>query len=165
MQTSLPDLPFPYIDPIYDPKHSTSKSTPRRHPRTDLEHLVPWQSFDNDIHSAIEAVCTARNIPTGTTLSVGNNVTSVPGVNDEEALRAHASLVLHMAARDVLAYLGVIGGFRSSIGSEVIVGDPDFCWVEREHPDLVVCASNISFSILNSICHRSSTSLIGWPTC
>ena len=139
MQTSLPDLPFPYIDPIYIPKHSTSKSTPR-YPRTDLEHLLPWQSFHNDIRSAIEAACTSRNIPAGTTLSVGNLITRVPKVNDEEALKAHASLVLHMAAQHVLEHLGVTGDFQSAIGSDAIVGDPDFCWVEREHPDLMACA-------------------------
>lgn len=151
MQTSLPELPFPYIDPVYSRKHSAIRSTPRQYPHTDLQHLIPWESFHSDLHTAIEAACIARNIPTGTSLTVGTQLSRGRLVNDEEALRAHAGFVLHMAAEDVLAHLGVIGDFTSSVGSDAIVGAPDSSWVELGRPRLVVCVSAIPSSALNSV--------------
>ncbi|KAF8227904.1 hypothetical protein L208DRAFT_1070820, partial [Tricholoma matsutake] len=67
MQMSLQDLPFPdYGDAVLDASgiHSAAKSDPQKHPSTDLQTLMPWTSFQNDIHQAILATTHAHLLPT-----------------------------------------------------------------------------------------------------
>ncbi|KAK2465075.1 hypothetical protein APHAL10511_002883 [Amanita phalloides] len=143
MQTSLPDLPFTnYANAELDSPHSSGKSTLRAFPRTDLKTLVPWTSFPNDIHQAIQSA-TARLPHLHSTPFTLRIVTDARLVENEEMLRAHAIFALHDAVEQVLARLGVNGRFALPGGGKIaIVGDPDFSWITRstgwQHPKLIV---------------------------
>jgi hypothetical protein len=147
MQTSLPDLPFTtYGDAEFDPTapHSVSQSKPRTYPRTDLQTLMPWTSFPNEIDQRIRSATTLSRL-THTTFTVKCWDEPNP-VTNEETIRAHAMLASHVAVQKVLEKLGVIGRFTvPGSGNSAIVGDPDFSWIEnlhtRPHPKLVVCVS------------------------
>ena len=56
MQTTLPDLPFTgYGDATTPIFHSSASASPRKYPRTDLKTLIPWTSFIDDVHQAIQS--------------------------------------------------------------------------------------------------------------
>ena len=148
MQTSLPDLPFPdYGDavPAASGIHSASKSSPRRHPRTDLQTLTPWTSFSNDIHQAILATTHAHLLPTTPFHVNGRTWNTV--VENELRIHVHATVALLEPAEDVLRRLGVNGRFvMPGGGNSAIVGDPDFSWItssgtQRPHPKVIVRVS------------------------
>ncbi|KAF8798862.1 hypothetical protein BYT27DRAFT_7121811 [Phlegmacium glaucopus] len=67
MQTTLPDLPLTnYGQAILNPTfHSSTKTAPRKHPRTDLANLNIWTSFpiQNDIHQVIQSATNCANLP------------------------------------------------------------------------------------------------------
>jgi len=145
MQTSFPDLPFPFAGAFIP---STFKSvvtcTPRAYPRTDLTTMCSWPSFLDDIDSAIQKAMVHNNISTGTKLTVGPVVRRPQMIRCEEGLRGHAQSELHGAVLDVLARLGIEGEFYIPGGGGVaIVGEPDFSWIQDQgnmqpHPKLAV---------------------------
>lgn len=142
MQTVLPDLPFSHVGFRIRSKKSAVKSSLRKYPRTDLRVLDSWDTFQQDIHEIILDAMTRANIPTGSQLTVGDNVSQaaqVIMVANEEDIREYANTKLHRAAQGVLAYLGCHGAVMRSAGE--IIGDPDFAWVRdgTEHPKVVVC--------------------------
>ena len=151
MQTSLPDLPFTnYGDAVLDGSgiHSAAESSSRTYPsRTDLRTLTPWTSFPNDIHQAIlsESANTHAHLPSTPFDISGWTIATV--VDNEESIRAHATVALHVPAEVVLRKLGVNGRFAMpGGGNSAIVGDPDFSWVmspgaQRPHPKVIVCVS------------------------
>jgi len=165
-----PTSPSPTID-IYiestEPLGSAC-STPRAYPRTDLRSLRPWTSFEDDIANVIQAAMTSKNIPSGTLFDVGNTFLQPSPVSNEETLRAHANLELHLAVKDVMAVLGYRGKFAvSGSGNIALVGDPDFAWIEglgKMHPKLMVrtLTSSTSTSLIRM--RRWNTRQIGWPT-
>jgi hypothetical protein len=141
MQTSLPDLPFTnYGKAELRPTHSTSKSTPRTYPRTDLHTLTPWTSFPNDIHQAIQSATARAHLPS-TPFAIEVS-TSTRSVENEESIRTHATVALHEAVEKVLERLGVNGWFAMPGGGNVaMVGDPDFSWImshTQPHPKVIV---------------------------
>jgi hypothetical protein len=109
MQTSLPDLPFPhYGDAVFETygPHGSAKAGPRKHPRTDLETLVPWTSFLNDIHQAILAITCAPTTPFHINGSFENTI-----VQNEFMIYVHTVPTLLRPAANVLRRLGVNGCF------------------------------------------------------
>lgn len=152
MQTSLPDLPFTYGRAEIDPSgvHSAAKSTPRTYPRTDLTTLIPWTSFPNDIHQAVQSATTDARL-SSTPFNI-QFLTSGVFVENEEKIRAHAIYALHEPVQAVLRRLEVNGSFiLPDSGYVGIVGDPDFSWITRgrgrgtrtysqtqSHPKLIV---------------------------
>ena len=144
MQTSLPDLPFTNygkaeLRSSRVHTHSSSKSTPRTYPRTDLETLTPWTSFPNDIHPAIQSATTRAGLPP-TPLHL-EGYTGTTFVTNEEAIRAHAMFALHVVVQNLMQRFGIDGYFEMpSSGYTAIVGDPDFLWTSdiAPHPKLIV---------------------------
>jgi len=56
MHTTLPDLPFTgYGDATTSTFHSSASASPRKYPRTDLKTLIPWTSFIDDVHQAVQS--------------------------------------------------------------------------------------------------------------
>ena len=115
MQTSLPDLPFTNygkaeLRPSRVPTHSSSKSTPRTYPRTDLEMLTPWTSFPNDIHRVIQSATTRAGLPP-TPLHL-EGYTGTTFVTNEEAIRAHAMFALHTMVQNLMQRFGIDGYFE-----------------------------------------------------
>lgn len=140
MQTHLPDLPYVnYGKAVPDSLHSSARANPRAHPRTDLEELVHWDSFPDEIHGAIQ---TASH-------DLTSEAFDIPGftcdtiVECEEMIRAHAVCALHTPVAKVVNKLGLKGKFRApASGNTSIVGSPDFSWIidplNIPHPILVV---------------------------
>ena len=152
MQTSLPDLPFTgYGQAQLCPfgTHSASKSTPWKYPRTDLNSLVLWNSFPDDIHRAVQSATARVNLDSIPIHIDAWRATSF--VENEEMIRSHATFALHRPVEQVLGLLGVMGRFILPGGGNVaIVGAPDFSWIgnlpndelnprPQLHPKLVVC--------------------------
>ena|ERR1700722_1196322 len=144
MRTSLPDLPFPTIGIQIESTEplSSPRATPRAYPRTDLRSLRPWTSFKDNIERLIQTAMTSKNILSGTSFDVGNTLSQPSPVSNEETLRSHANLELHLAVKDVVAVLGYVGKFVvSGSGNVALIGDPDFAWIEgseKLHPKLTV---------------------------
>ena len=143
MQTTLPDLPFVnYGKASFNPAfHSSTKTGPRRYPRTDLTALNVWTSFPNDIHRVIESATARANISANSPFTVGvSSKTRI--VKTEEKIRAHAMVELHERVEEIVKKLGVVGCFdEPGGGNAAIIGDPDFSWVQgnvQPHPKLVV---------------------------
>lgn len=146
MQTTLPDLPFACAEAELHPEgfKSSSKATPRRYPRTDLKNLVPWTSFPNDIHKAIQSATTHANLPFSTPFTI--NVLQKPRlVANEEMIRSHAVVSLDEAVEEVVRKLRVTGWFiPPGSGNIAIIGDPDYSWImsraadAQSHPKLIV---------------------------
>ncbi|KAF8800896.1 hypothetical protein BYT27DRAFT_7245473 [Phlegmacium glaucopus] len=129
MQTTLPDLPFTnYGQAILNPTfHSSTKTAPRKHSRTDLTNLDIWTSFPNDIHQVIQSATNRANLPPAPFTVGGSTKTRV--VQTEEKIRAHAMVELHERVEEVVS------------GGNATTGDPDFSWVAggmQPHPKLVV---------------------------
>ena len=150
MQTTLPDLPFTnYGQAVLSPAfHSSSKTAPRKYPRTDLTTLDIWSSFPDDIHQAIQSATDRANLPPGPfTVGVSSKTRFV---KTEEKIRAHAMVELHERVEEVVNKLGVVGYFdEPGGGNAAIIGDPDFSWVMdgmQPHPKLVVRVSTTSSS-------------------
>lgn len=170
MQTTLPDLPFSDYGKAElhtSGIHSSIKTTPRTHPRTDLQTFTPWTSFPEDIHQAIQSAApNADNTPFEIEASKRTRI-----VKNEEGIRAHAIVTLHEPVEQVVKMLGVTGSFElSGGGNTAIVGSPDFSWImdskDQPHPKLIASVSSyyfmcISYCVLN-IC-RLSTRLGGQP--
>ncbi|KAF8309787.1 hypothetical protein F5887DRAFT_601096 [Amanita rubescens] len=148
MQTSLPDLPFTnYGDAELRPNapHSIDKTTPRNYPMTDLETLMHWASFPDDINQVIQSAIDHANLPL--TPFILNIPTTTTFVENEQRLHAHAIYSLHGGVERVLQMFGVNGWFAMpGGGNAAIIGDPDFSWVmdgppgqaAHLHPKLVV---------------------------
>ena len=148
MQTSLPDLPFPYTGiELPDEPKSFACAASQTFPRTDLRTLSPWITFTNEIGEAIRTAMNLNKFPEGHQLKVGNSLSVKSPVSNEEALRGHAALELHAAVTGTVKALGVQGRFVFPLsGNVAIVGDPDFAWVQdkdRPHPKIIVCASTL----------------------
>jgi hypothetical protein len=148
METSLPDLPFVnYGTAELEPygSHSAVTASPRACPRTDLETFTPWTSFLSDIDQAVQSATRLANLPQ-TPFAIYGMEDSF--VENEEALRMHASVALHTPVRQVLHKLGVMGRFiLSNSGNPGIVGSPDFAWITspiQAHAKLVVSVSTAS---------------------
>lgn len=141
MQTTLPDLPFSHAGFYVGQTTSAVKSTPRKHPRTNLRELRLWNTFEQDIHEIILKAMADANLPLGTPLTVGVSEAEQVEVENEEDIREYANTKLHRAAQGVLLNLGHQGRFkRSGAGNNEMVGDPDFGWVRigTKHPTVVV---------------------------
>lgn len=141
MQTSLPDLPFTnHGDLNLRPIHS-APTTQGSYPRTDLQTLRLWKSFPDDIHCAIRSA-TANAHLSSTPFHI-RALTGPEIVENEERLRGYASMMLHKPVEEVLAKLGVNGGFAlAGAGPVAIVGSPDFSWIvgyAYPLPKLIVC--------------------------
>jgi hypothetical protein len=143
MLSYLPELPFTtYGDADLDPlgPRSSAHSTAWRFPRTDLQTLIPWTSFHDDIHQAIQSATARSHLPS-TPFSI-NCWEHQAIVSSEQEIRAHATTALHAPVQAVMAKFGVKGRFTTPGGSNsTIVGDPDFSWVmghTQPHPKLVV---------------------------
>jgi hypothetical protein len=142
MQTSLPELPFTnYGRAQLDPCgfHSLGETTPHSHLRTDLETLVPWTSFPNDIHLAIQCATTRSQLPLSP-FSISGGIWSII-VETEENIRAHATYTLHISVEEVVKKFGMKGRFALTGGSAPVVGDPDFLWVVGRTQKVIVCGS------------------------
>jgi hypothetical protein len=167
MRTSLPDLPFPTIGINIEPTEplSSARTAPRTYPRTDLRLLRPWTSFEDDIANIIQTAMTSKNISSGMLFDVGNTLSQPSPVSNEETLRSHANLELHLAVKGVMAVLGYVGKFVvSGSGNIALVGDPDFAWVEglgKMHPKLTVQTLTSSTSTSLTRMHRWNTRQIG----
>jgi hypothetical protein len=142
MQTSLPNLPFNARGITTAAEHSSSRSTPRAFPRTDLKHFELWQTFTADIHTAIRDAMMTKGIADGTNITVGENLRRrAPLVACENDVHEVANIELHNAVADVLSELEVEGRFyRPGSGKIDIIGDPDFAWLHigTGHPKLIV---------------------------
>lgn len=172
MQTYLPELPFIGYGNVElnQGLHTGVKTAPRPYPRTDLNDLIPWTSFPDDIHNAIQDAMARSNLD-GTTALTINPLTRSTVVANEEMIRAHATYALHAPVKDVVCRLGVEGDFTNSgAGNAAIIGSPDFSWVmdhAHPHPKLIVCLSphRTRLHILTKCCLcRSNISPGGWPT-
>jgi len=145
METCLPQLKFSnYAKALLAPTNSTWKSSSRSHPRTDLDNLVPWDTFPTDINTAIESAMKHHGSSSDSFSISGLSEDSI--IENEEALRAHVKYALHIPVEKVAKELGLQGSFRfSGSGNIAIVGGPDFCWVvdvlKKPHPTLVVSLS------------------------
>jgi hypothetical protein len=148
MQTTLPDLPFTgYGDATTPIFHSSASASPRKYPRTDLKTLIPWTSFIDDVHQAIQSA-TALVELSSTPFTIGSPPRTRV-VKSEEKLRAHAGFALHEPVEDVLKLLGVVGSFdEPGCGNPALIGDPDYSWImseEQRHPKLVVRVSTTTY--------------------
>ena len=147
MKTMLPTLSYNPIGFVwFEDFHSSTYTKERAFPRTDLKHLVRWDTFETEINDAIGDRMSAMNIPSGTEYDVGPLRGRQPRVTDEEGVRRVAESQLHELVVDVLDILGIDGWFSSPSGKNQIVGEPDFSWLRDKtmHPRVVVCASMIS---------------------
>jgi hypothetical protein len=136
MQTSLPDLPFTnYGDAELRPNapRSASKATPRKYPRTNLETLMPWDSFPDDIDQVIQSAINHANLPL--TPFILDIPTTSRFVENEKRFHVHATVALHEGVERVLQMFGVNGWFAMpGGGNAAIIGDPDFSWVMDDGP-------------------------------
>jgi len=100
METRLPRLKFSnYAKALLAPTNSTWKSSPRSHPRTDLDNLVPWDTFPTDINTAIESAM-KRHGSSSDSFSIGG-LAEDSIIENEEALRAHVKYALHIPVEKV----------------------------------------------------------------
>jgi hypothetical protein len=143
MNTTLPTLPYNPTGFLCSENFHSSKYTKERAPRTDLKHLVPWNTFKEDIDEAITARMSIMNIPLGTECEIELRI---GGENDhivmnEEGVRQQANLQLHLVVNRVLRMLGVNGMFfPPNSGNNQIIGEPDFFWSPdlAKYPKIVV---------------------------
>lgn len=125
-------------------------------------------SFEDDIAHSIQTAMTSNNISSGMSFIVGNEWLEQSPVSNEETLRSHADLELHLAVSGVMKRLGYKGKFAVSCSGDVaIVSEPDFAWIEgfgKMLPKLVVwtLTSGTSTSLIH-LC-RWNTRPIGWLT-
>jgi hypothetical protein len=168
MQTSLPDLPFDPREIITADSHTSSYSTPRAFPKTDLKQFELWQTFTTDIHTAIKDAMAVNGIVDGTNVTAGENLRRLPQVVEcEDDIHEIANTELHVAVREVLRELGVEGRFhRPRRGQIGIIGEADFSWlhVGTNHPKLVVRSKSLESPaplFVNGVFSRWSTSQIG----
>jgi hypothetical protein len=144
MKTTLPDLHFSYPSYI---SGDYIRPEPPRHPRTNLQSLLPWSAFEHDIHHAVLAAMAVKRIPFGSELELDAlppNSRRMIELRCEEEVRGYADFRIHDTAADVLNYLGVVGHFRRTIsGYNATIGEPDFFWFseEIERPTLLVRVS------------------------
>lgn len=147
MKTTLPTLSYnPTGFVWFEDFHSSTYTKERAYPRTDLEHLVRWDTFETEVNDAISSRMSAMNIPLGTEYDLGPLRKKRPRVTDEEAVRRVAEVQLHDLVVDVLDILGIEGWFSSPSGKNQIVGEPDFSWLRDTtmHPRVVARVSMIS---------------------
>ncbi|KAF8347604.1 hypothetical protein F5887DRAFT_1072595 [Amanita rubescens] len=145
MKTTLPTLSYnPTGFVWFEDFHSSAYTKERAFPRTDLEHLVRWDTFETEINDAIGARMSAMNIPLGAEYDLGPLRKKRPRVTDEEAVRRVAEVQLHDLVVDVLGILGIEGWFSSPSGKNQIVGEPDFSWLRDTtmHPRVVSTRQN-----------------------
>lgn len=149
MKTTLPNLSYtPAGFEWFEDWHSSSYTRERAFPRTDLEHLDLWETFENEIHEAICTRMSAMNIPLESEYDIGPLLKIRQRVANEEGVRMQAEIQLHQTVVEVLGILGIEGWFHpTSESSNQIVGEPDFSWLrdKTKHPRVVVRVSMISF--------------------
>lgn len=146
MKTTLPALPYNPIGLIWATEyHSSGYSKDRSHPRTDLEHLQHWATFEQDIERAINTSIAKRHIHPGSEIDVGVMPKRPRLVNSEERVRAEAVVQLHDLVVEILHLLGIDGQFESPGGNNQVIGEPDFSWLHQSrHPKAVVHRSLIT---------------------
>ncbi|KIM35406.1 hypothetical protein M413DRAFT_20768 [Hebeloma cylindrosporum] len=142
MQTSLPNLPFTNHERAeLRPYHSSSETNLISRPRTDLEALTPWTSFPDDIHRVIQTATARAGLPP-TPFDV-ETFTGTIRVGEEEGIRAHAMVSLHVIVANIMGMFGTEGYFvLPDSGNLAVVGAPDASWMSNieleRHPKLVV---------------------------
>jgi len=140
--TTLPNFPSSFRGLLVDDIHSSSHSTARAYPRTDLTRFERWQTFSADIHTAITDAMEIQGIAAGTTIALEGFIGGQEElVANELDVQQVADTEVHKAVIDVLKALRVQGRFyRSGTGKIEIIGEPDFCWIHAgtKHPKLVV---------------------------
>jgi hypothetical protein len=142
MQTTLPDLHFSYPSYI---SGDYIRPEPQRQPRPNLQSLLPWSTFENDIHQAILAAMATKRIPIGRELEVDGlgptHRRRMIEIRCEEQVRGYAVHRIHDTAADVFDHLEVVGRFRrTTTGYNATIGEPDFVWFSKEieRPTLLV---------------------------
>jgi len=145
MKTTLPTLSYKPRGFLWsEDTHSSAYATRRTHPRTDLTHFNPWDTFAADIHHAITSRMAAMNIASGAEYDIGSMPKKRKIVSSEEDVRFQAEVQLHDLVEEVLDILGIEGRFeRPDSGNNQIVGSPDFSWLRNptKHPKTVVRVS------------------------
>ena len=148
MRTTLPTLSYNPTGFLWNEDfHSSAYTKGRAFPRTDLQHLVPWTTFETEIDGAITTRMTAMGIPSNTEYDIGSLPKKRSRVGNEEAVRQEARMQLHDLVVEVLDILGIEGDFSMpDSGNNQIVGEPDFTWLRAptRHPKVVVRVSMIS---------------------
>lgn len=171
MKTTLPSLSYnPTGIGWSENTHSSAYTTAPAYPRTDLEHLTPWVTFEADIHHAVTARMAAMNIFADTDYDVGVMPKKRKIVSSEEDVRSQAESQLHDLVEEVLKILGIDGWFqRPDSGNNQIIGEPDFSWLRYPtlHPKLVVRISLISVFVRSYIIAQDETGSpsrrLPWP--
>ncbi|KAF8333725.1 hypothetical protein F5887DRAFT_1259819 [Amanita rubescens] len=142
MRTTLPTLSYNPTGFLWDEDSHSSAYTKGQAPRTDLQHLVPWNTFETEINEAITTRMFAMGIPLDAEYDIGSLPKKRPCVANEEGVRQEARRQLHDLVVEVLDILGIEGWFESSpdSGNNQIVGEPDFSWLRAptRHPKVVV---------------------------
>ena len=149
MKTTLPTLSYNPTGFLWNEDfHSSAYTRERAFPRIDLQHLVPWDTFETEINEAITTRMSAMNIFLDAEYDIGSLPKIRLCVRSEEAVRRQAEVQLHDLVVEVLEVLGIEGEFcpPDSDGNNHIVGEPDFSWLRDPtmHPKAVVRVSMIS---------------------
>ncbi|KAK2460066.1 hypothetical protein APHAL10511_007900 [Amanita phalloides] len=142
MKTTLPTLSYKPTGFLWsEDVHSSTYTTNRAYPRTDLENFVLWDTFEAEIDRAIATHMLAKGIPSGTEYDIGSLPKKRSLVGNEEAVRHEAKVQLHDLVVEVLEILGIEGRFALlGSGNNQIIGAPDFSWLRAPtiHPKVVV---------------------------
>ena len=135
MKTTLPTLSYNPTGFLWSEDVQSSAHTRERAlPRTDLQHLVPWDTFETEINEAITTRMLAMNIPLDAEYDIGSLPKRRLRVRNEEAVRRQADVQLHDLVVEVLEILGIEGEFcPPDSGHNHIVGEPDFSWLPGSH--------------------------------
>ncbi|KAF8346716.1 hypothetical protein F5887DRAFT_1073385 [Amanita rubescens] len=142
MRTRLPTLSYNPTGFLWNEDFHSSAYTKRRvFPRTNLQHLVPWNTFETEISEAITTRMLAMGIPLDAEYDIGSLPKKRSRVRNEEDVRLQATVQLHYLVEEVLDILGIEGEFSTpESGNNQIVGAPDFSWLRAptRHPKVVV---------------------------
>ncbi|KAK2460073.1 hypothetical protein APHAL10511_007907 [Amanita phalloides] len=131
MKTTLPTLSYKPTGFLWsEDVHSSTYTTTRAYPRTDLENFVRWDTFEAEIDRANATHMFAKSIPSGTEYDIGSLPKKRSLVRCEEAVRYQAKVQLHDLVVEVLDILGIEGLFDlPDSGNNQIIGAPDFSWL------------------------------------
>ena len=148
MRTTLPTLSYNPTGFLWSENvHSSAYTRERAFPQTDLQHFIPWGTFEAEINKAITTRMFAMNIPLNVEYDIGSLPKIRALVDNEEAIRYQATVQLHDLVVEVLDILGIQGRFAlPGSWNNQIVGEPDFSWLRAPtmHPKVVVRVSMIS---------------------
>ena len=156
MKTTLPTLSYKPTGFLWsEDVHCSADTKGQAYPRTDLEHVVPWDTFETEINEAITRRMLAMDIPSDAEYDIGYLPKRRPLVWNEEDVRHQARAQLHNLVVEVLDILGIQGLFAPpDSGNNQIVGEPDFSWLQVPimRPKVVVRVSMISVSHRPHLC-------------